>query len=37
LRPTLSFFAEIGGHAGDDLTGGGTVVAGMAFYPFVSP
>jgi hypothetical protein len=34
LSPGFSFFAEIGGRAGDDLHGGGTVLAGMMLYPF---
>ncbi len=37
LKPTMSFFTEIGGHAGNDQTGGGTVLAGMMFYPFTGP
>jgi hypothetical protein len=37
LKPGMSFFAEIGGHSGDELTVGGTVVAGMMFYPFTAP
>jgi hypothetical protein len=37
LTPGMSFFAEIGGHAGDGLTGGGTVLGGMMFYPFTAP
>jgi hypothetical protein len=37
LKPGMSFFAEIGGHSGDGLTGGGTVLGGMMFYPFTGP
>lgn len=37
LRPQMSFFTEIGGHAGNELTGGGTALAGMMFYPFTGP
>jgi hypothetical protein len=35
--PSLSFFAEIGGHSGDDLTAGGTALAGLMLYPFTGP
>jgi hypothetical protein len=34
LQPKMSFFVEIGGRAGDDVTGGGTAIAGMMLYPF---
>jgi hypothetical protein len=37
VGPKMSFFAEIGGRAGDDLTGGGTAIAGMMLYPFAGP
>jgi hypothetical protein len=37
LKPQMSFFTEIGGHAGNELTGGGTALAGMMFYPFTGP
>ena len=37
VSPRISFFAEIGGRAGDDLTGGGTAIAGMMLYPFAGP
>jgi hypothetical protein len=34
---SVSFFAEIGGHGGDEATGGGTVLAGVMLYPFAGP
>jgi hypothetical protein len=37
LKPSMSFYAEIGGHGGNELTAGGTAVAGMMFYPFTGP
>ena len=37
LNPNMSFYTEIGGHSGNELTAGGTAVAGMMFYPFTGP
>ena len=37
LNPHMSFFTEIGGHAGNEVTAGGTVLAGMMLYPFTGP
>jgi hypothetical protein len=37
LNPKMSFFTEIGGHSGNDLTAGGTALAGLILYPFSGP
>jgi hypothetical protein len=37
LHPKMSFFVEIGGRARDDVTRGGTAIAGMMLYPFTGP
>lgn len=37
LNPKMSFYAEIGGHGGNELTAGGTAIAGMMLYPFSGP
>ncbi len=33
-HPNMSFYLEIGGHSGSEVTAGGTAIAGMMFYPF---
>lgn len=37
LSPAVSFFLEVGGHGGDELTAGGTALAGVMLYPFTGP
>jgi hypothetical protein len=34
LGPAMSFFLEVGGHAGNALYGGATALGGIMFYPF---
>jgi hypothetical protein len=37
VSPKMAFYVEIGGHSGNELTGGGTAIAGMTLYPFSGP